>query len=386
MARCAAGCAGVGGIGGGGKGVANNMTHTSNIFSVFDLSNASDGGRLLQRYETWFERYPQCAQKSLRQRLAKERNAKGAWFELLLHELFLQFGCEVTVKDVNNENRSPDFLVDGFGRGCYVEATTVNPKDNPGPDDRNLQDAVRLLNTLESSDFQIDLSVEGKILNPVSKKELSKKFGALLSEHDPVMVREQIALMGGDGAPYAEIKHNGWVLRGTLRLIPPEGKHRTSLDLIADVGGSYTGDASPQVQKRVSNKARKYGDLDAPLIVAANVLDARFDREAEVAVLFGQEQFRYTPDRPEIPDQLIRKPDGVWIKGGYKPRYTRLAGVILFNGLHPRDPRGSVCLYINPFRSSINLPEPLYKLPHAIGEDGRLNWVEGIDIETLLAI
>ncbi len=361
------------------------MTHTSDIFSWLNLSTLPDGGPLLQRYGMWLERYPQCAKESLRQRLTNGKSAVSAWFELLLHELLLQLGCKVHVTDIDNTEKTPDFLVSHGRHKCYVEATTVNPKDNPSVVDRNLEDVISKLNTLDSPKFQVSLSVEGKISRTLSKKELINTFGKLLSEYDPVMLKERIDLLGEYGRPYTEIKDKDWVLRGELRPIPPEGKHRTSPGLIVDVGGSYTGDAAREVQDSVSKKAKKYDQLDAPFIVAVNVLDIRFDREAETATLFGQEQIRYFPNHPEIPDQLVRKPDGVWVKGGYKPRHTRLAGLIMFNGFLPRSPRGSVCLYVNPFDYNTNLPRPLCRLPHAIGEDGSLTWVEGIDIETLLA-
>ena len=365
--------------------MANVMTYTSGIFSGFDLSNMRDRGQLLQTYEMWFERYPQHAKASLRQRLGNGDNALGAWFELVLHELLFQLGCKLDVVDIDNTDKTPDFLTSHQDRSCYVEATIVNPRDNIAFIDDNFENAKDRLNTLHSPYFQIRLTVDGKLTRTLSNKELMEPFRKLLGEHDPAEVREQIALMGEYGAPYTEIKDNGWVLRGVLRPIPPEGKHRTSPGLIVEVGGIYTGDASPEVQKAVSRKAGKYGRLPAPLIVAANVLDIRFDREAEVAALFGQAQIRYFPDRPDIPDQLIRKPDGVWVKGGYKPRYTRLAGVMMFNGFLPWSPRGTACLYVNPFANDTDLPQPLYSLPHAIDEDGRINWVEGIHIETILA-
>ena len=360
------------------------MTHSSDIFSGLNLSNLPDGGPLLQRYGMWFERYPQCAKESLRQRLANGQSALGAWFELLLHEVILQLGCKVDVIDIDNTEKTPDFFVSHDDSICYLEATTVNPEGNPSVVDTPLEDAIYTLNKLDSSEFQVHLSVEGKISRTLSKKELFTTFGRLLKQHDPVAVREQIESLGEYGAPYAEIKGEDWVLRGELHPIPPREKQHTSPSLTVFVGGGYAGDASREVQRGVSRKASKYHPLDAPLIVAVNVLDVRFDREAEMATLFGQEQVRYFPNHPEIPDQLVRKADGVWIMGGYKPRHTRLAGVIMFNGFLPWSPRGSAILYVNPFGSNTDLPQPLYNLPHAKAEEGRLTGVEGIDIETLL--
>lgn len=361
------------------------MNPSSDTFSGLKLSNASDREPLLQRYGMWFERYPQPAKEPLNRRLANSNSAQGAWFELLLHATLIQLGCEVRVIDINNTDKTPDFLVIHGNRSCYVEATTVNPSDNPSAVDRNLEDAIAKLNKLESSDFQIRLIVEGKIPRTLSKTELMEKFGKLLRDHDVDAVRRRIQTFGDESAPYTEIRGRNWSLRGELDPIPDgqraEGGFR---ELLIGPMGFYGGDASRQVQEGVSGKAKKYDHLDAPLVVAVNVLDIRCDGETEMAALFGKEQIRYFPNHPEIPDQLVRKPDGVFVKGGYKPRYTRLAGVTIFRGYLPRSPQGSACLYVNPFGYNTDLPQPLYQLPHAIWEDGRLNRTEGVDVETLL--
>ena len=219
------------------------------------------------------------------------KDAASAWFELLLYELFTQLDCRVDVKDIDNTGKNPDFLVSQDTRGCYVEATTVNPEDNPSRADPNLEDALCKLRTLTSSVFRMRLVVVGRIPRTLGKKELIETFGSLL-KNDPVMVQEQIQARGQVAAPYTEIEGKGWSLRGELVPISPGSKPR---ELIIGPMGGYAGDASPQVQKAVSKKAGKYDALDAPLVVTANVLDVRFDGDAAVAALFGPEQIRYFP-------------------------------------------------------------------------------------------
>ena len=142
--------------------------------------------------------------------------------------------------DIDNTDKTPDFLASHQDRNCYVEATIVNPRDNIAVVDDNFENAKDRLNTLHSPYFQICLTVDGKLTRTLSNKDLMEPFRKLLGEHDPAKVREQIALMGEYGAPYAEIK----AMLGSTRSITtdtPEGKHRTSPGLIVEVGGSYTG-------------------------------------------------------------------------------------------------------------------------------------------------
>ena len=359
------------------------MTKTPDILKKLHLSEVQEGRRLLNVYGSWYERYPQYARASLNQSSWFD----GTWFELLIHELLTQLGFEVEVKDIDSLRRSPDFLARKNDRRCYVEVTTVDPEGNPLRVDPNLKEAIRKLNTLHSSDFQIALTIEGKIDRTLSERELDESFGRLLNENDPVMVQRQVCTMGEWAAPQTEIKGDDWILRGRLRPIPTtEEQSDRPRQLIVGLSGISEGDGSGMVRKAVVKKAGHYGRLDAPLIVAVNVLDSRFDREAEMATLFGEEQIEYFPDHAEVPDRLVRKPDGVWVKGGYQPRYTRLAGVLFFHSFFPWSPGGSVCLYVNPYLDNPDLPQALYRLPHVKREDGHIRRIEGEDTEILLGI
>ena len=144
-------------------------------------------------------------------------------------------------------------------------------------------------------------------------------------------------------------------------------------------------DSSTSVQRAVRKKASRYGRLDAPLVVAANVREPFFDKDDEMEALFGQEQITYFKDYPDPPLKLNRKPDGVWIRGGYRPRYTRLDAVWIFDdiaswNLHD----ASNCFYVNPYAGDMRLPDVLYRLPHARAYEGEIQRCEGENIRRLL--
>lgn len=135
-------------------------------------------------------------------------------------------------------------------------------------------------------------------------------------------------------------------------------------------------------------KANKYGQLDAPLVVAANVIrDIFLDRVAEMEALFGKEQVNFYKDRPDLPPELDRKPDGVWIQGGYKPRYKRLTAVWIFRDIAPWNLCDAAnCLYINPFDNVMKLPDVMYRLSYASARGDEMQWFEGENIGCLLGV
>ena len=121
--------------------------------------------------------------------------------------------------------------------------------------------------------------------------------------------------------------------------------------------------------------------LDAPLVVAANVRDFSFDKDDVMEALFGKEQITYFEERPDFPPKLHYKPDGVWIQGGYQPRNTRLNAVLVFYNVAPWNfCDASNCLYINSFAGDTELPDVLYRFPHAKAHEGKIQRFEGENI------
>ena len=78
------------------------------------------------------KQYPHEARNHLLGRLRGNDSATGgALFELMVHELFIQLGCEVTVLDVDGTKKQPDFRVRHGDCHFYVEATVINPRSQP---------------------------------------------------------------------------------------------------------------------------------------------------------------------------------------------------------------------------------------------------------------
>jgi hypothetical protein len=142
-------------------------------------------------------------------------------------------------------------------------------------------------------------------------------------------------------------------------------------------------DSSTPLRKAILDKARRYGDLEAPFMVVVNA-PAIHDRIDEMDALFGHEQFSFRTDRIDDPPAFSRAPNGVWVSGGHQSRYSRLSGVLLFRGIAPWSLRGAyACLYRNPV-ARWELPVGLERLPQAAGKDGTMTWREGDDISDIL--
>ena len=372
-----------------------NRTDTSprqrseSLFSYLNRSADREATAVRARLDMWFKRFPFEACNDVRARFSKadDRAHKGAAFELFIHELLTQLGCTVEVHpSVPGKESRPDFLAHYEDCRFYVETTYIEPSTSPFARDPLEEDAVAKINSLPSPDFYLLTQVEGKLSSAPSREQVVRPFLELLAAHTPDDVQRAIDVGGPLAAPSRTVTHGSWSLQGWLVPIVPENRGSgRSRPLVIGPGRAEATDSSTPVQNAITKKANKYGHLDSPLVVAANVWDTFFGKSDEIEALFGKEQIVYYDESPELSAKLSREADGVWIQGGYQPRYTRLSAVLIFRGLVPWNLRNvPTCFYVNPFAGSMKPPTVLYRLPHAEVHMNQIRWFGGEDIGRIL--
>ena len=356
------------------------------FFAYLNRSADREATEIRGRLESWFGGFPVKARDDVRGRFREDDDHahRGATFELFIHELLIRLDCTVEVHPkISGKNSRPDFFAHHGGRVFYVEATVIDSKENPLE-----EDVLAKINSLASPHFYIFAKVDGKLLSAPSREQVVQPFVSLLDAHNPDEVQCLIDEGGRMAAPSRKIECGAWSLQGWLVPISPAKRgDRKSRTLIIGPARSEMVDWSTSVQRAVRKKAGKYGALGAPLVVAANVRDPFFDKESAMEALFGKEQITYVEERPDLPTKLGRKPDGVWIQGGYQPRYTRLDAVWMFSNVVPWNLCSmSNCLYVNPFARDMKLPDVLYRLPHARAHEYEIRWSEGENIGQMFGI
>ena len=341
------------------------------------------------RLESWFERFSVEAHDDVRGRFRADDDQahQGAVFELFMHELLSHLGCTVEVHpSVVGTGSRPDFLARHGDCFFYVETKVIEPSASPFARNPLEEDAVARINELSSPHFHIVAQVEGRLSSALSREQIVRPFIDLLVAHDPDEVQRLVDRVGPFAAPSRTIESGSWRLQGWLIPIAPERRGRgRSQPLVIGPARTEMIDCSTSVQHAILKKANKYGQLDSPLVVAVNVRHPFFDKDDEIEALFGKEQVVYYEDRPDLSPKLGRKPDGVWIRGGYQPRYTRLSAVLMFRDLLPWNLHDvPTCLYVNPFAGDMKLPEVLYRLPYARANKDEIHWFGGENIGQIL--
>lgn len=310
------------------------------IYSYYNSSARGPIAALRGVLQQWFDSYPTDAQGDLRARFRSpiDSQHRSAFWELYLHELFRRMGYALEshprVKDSSNH---PDYLVSEGGEPrFYLEAIVAGlPSQEDAGAEARLAEVFDLINKLESPKYFLELEYRGVPNTQPPVRKLRQDLEAWLGSLDPNPIDE--AFKGGDSdvLPRFEWSHDGLTL-----FFRPLPKHSASIDArpigitMAYEGHMLTTDED--IRDAVEKKAKKYGELSLPLVVAVNVVSEHCDDIDINNALFGSETVQVTqkPDGSYTPGPGQRVPNGVWFgKKGARNRYV--SAVLIGSNLDP---------------------------------------------------
>ena len=204
------------------------------------------------------------------------------------------------------------------------------------------------------------------------------KLGCWLESLDPDAVAEEVDAHGYEALP--KLRHEDEQWKVTFTAIPraPE-KRDTPAEAIIGVLGAQVRwlNTWQKLRDSLLAKAKRYGKLDHPLIIAVNAIALHLDRIDAIQALFGQEQYVFQKENPTTEPRMERAPTGFWY-GPRGVRYSRVCGVILGYDLEPwtygaRD----LTFYINPWSDSV-VRGNLTTLPTASASKEKIEWKDGV--------
>lgn len=138
------------------------------------------------------------------------------------------------------------------------------------------------------------------------------------------------------------------------------------------------------IRDTLLEKARRYGELDLPYVIAVNALtEFRIHKEDVMEALFGEKHVlipRYPASQAGVREE--RTPNGLWTSPT-GPRYTRVSCVMISTVDAWDIPRAPICLYHNP-RARYEYSSPSTNLPQAKAENGEMKWFSRTRLGELL--
>lgn len=279
-----------------------------------------------------------------------------------------------------NTKRKVDFLVGSpQGNDFYLEAIHVTGESGEQSKSRARQNTLYdSLNYLNSPDFFINLEVSGAPTSPVPGKKIRNWLERELSELNPKLLDRFLELGLLDLLPQWRFEHEGWRITCYPTPKPSELRGVSGIRTLATL--SYGGiiDSEGPIRDAVVAKAKRYGVLDLPFVVAVNTSDQFISERDVLAALYGSVSGWEEPE-------ILNDSRGVWGSDN-TPKWTRVSAVVVTIKLRPGKMVGvPVCLYHNPRPRRPYLGE-LTRLPQVIPRNNRLRSENGESPESILSL
>lgn len=359
--------------------------------SYFDFLNISaepEAESVRKMLDEWFLKIPLEEREDIYQRFRSRdnRNHFGAFWELYLHELLLKMGFSIPryhPETESHQSTTPDFLVVGKGVEFYLEGTVAWLSNEEEASNKRASRVYDLLNKLSSPDYFLQIDVKGEPKTDPSVRQLRKKLEKWLQ----ILSYEEIKnSYKGEAIPPYKWKHEDWVVIFTP--IPKSGEMMGKPG-IHPIGVTSTGIkiVTPQesIRRSIREKAKKYGEMKKPLIVAVNALENFVDESAIMDALFGDQKvalFRKADGSCE--DKMDREGNGAWFNQ-YGPRNKRISGVLMGIRIYPWNITDKTpILYHHPW-ATVPLNEQIWQLPQKIvNEHGKMEEKSGSNISAFL--
>lgn len=291
--------------------------YTESRFSFLNRSAGERWQRVRAKLEEYFTVYSNSGESDLRERFRSidDRQHVSAWWELYIFTLLSRCGYKVALHPtVSGTNGRPDFLMTGQGRRFYLEATVVFSGVEPDEENESPARAAwifDLTNRAQSANFMVGLSIRKHGTERPAARELVPRLERWLNGLDPDQVSTEIA--AGNEPPAIVLDVRDWTLE--YEAFPIGVEHRGQpgrlLGMHAVEGGEVKVDDA--LRRALQRKAKKYRELDAPLVLAA-MMEPPFsgDEEAESA-LFGPKAVRYYQGYSDNV-RWVRLRNGLWVR------------------------------------------------------------------------
>lgn len=311
-----------------------------------------------------FDNYPDAEQAELAARLRSgdDKAFRSGLFELFLHEYLRRKGFALTPHPQlpGGVAARPDFLVAcPDGSRLYLEAVSASDRDGRNqPGELRIAATLQHLNDATHANFFVEVESAGHPTTQPSGRRLTASVLAWLDGLDADHALGLMEKQEFDRLPTMKWAHEDWEVTITALPCRVDARGRERRLIGVQNFGARMIDGWTPIRDAVMNKARKYGDLDLPLVVAVNVDSHRLDVIDEVQALFGQERYVLDRNSASTEPRMERAGNGAWI-GPAGARSRRCSGAWLFHDVNPYTvSRRRHTLYANPLA---HLP-----IPHAL--------------------
>ncbi len=302
--------------------------HIEEPFKYYDRSATEHAVFIRTTLNGWFGNYPSEHQKELKS--AFEKKFEDCFYELFVHELFYQHGCDITIHpEVPCTTKRPDFLIRKGIVEFYAEAKNIRLSTEEAKAAKRYAQFYDGLNILARHPFLIWITdLNFKTVNQPSVKPLLDFLKIDMEKYNPVDVAEKMNASADYEKPAFLFETDDFKIEGTYfpSNLLPEGDHH----FIASYPPfDFLGDGHEEVTAALKKKIDRYGKPDKPYLICVNIMEvlAAGQLSAE-SVFWGSPKFSFHPRNPASSVRLERETNGVFWDS-QRPRRTHVSAILL---------------------------------------------------------
>lgn len=307
-------------------------------FTFLNRSAGEAWQRVRDLVEDWFRHVPAAARPDLRSRLRSTtgNDFRSAFFELYCIETLLRSDWTIELHPtLGHTSRRPDLRAQRGNESFFLEATTTaTPRHEASAESRVNAVIDDINDRLEIGSFMLGIDVISIGANAPSTRRLCDELRSWLDGLDPDALRE--AARGG-GDETHEWAFDAWslVFKAFPLAADKRGPGGRIVGTIMPAEASFVDDITP-LRRRVTDKAKAYGDLDTGFVVAVGAISS-FSGDGDIAsALYGSSAVQYyvNPAPGAPPPAAIRLNDGL-IAGPNGWRRTEVSALVTTTMLTP---------------------------------------------------
>ncbi|WP_433344208.1 hypothetical protein [Micromonospora sp. CA-111912] len=343
----------------------------------------------------WVGQYPSSERNSLIKSMQAggDQGFESGFWELYLHEAYRRSGYSITVHpEVPGSSKRPDFFMDNGESRFYLEAVKANIAAGTLAEKRRLNEVHAVLEKLPADTFKISFFYSSIGSQPLATTMLRSQLTEWLASLNPRAVSAAYAAnLSRCTLPRYQFEEEGWSLEFAALPLRSEASGKGG-PLVVTFGPRRAGgvDNVTRLTRAVDEKAKRYGKLDAPLVIAVMANTEYPTRDYQIQeTLYGLSA--------AVPRQASKDPsdlhqDGHWLtrKGwrrGHAPQVVTTSNLkpwlvanvqpSLWTTLEPGVNIPLQPLWLAPV--SVDTPEPTISRAQPINELFGLpgNWLSG---------
>lgn len=309
-------------------------------------------------HQEWADRLEDREYADVRAAMRSDNaQARSAFLELYLHECLIRGGFDVTVHpELPHTTRHPDFIAARADTRVYVEAIAPGMSKAEQSKAARMNDLLAALDQVGDDNFFLMTTSITQASNSAPAGSIRDQIRKWLAKLDPDAVdTEDLAAR--------TFEQDGWSVTVEAMPIKPDrrGNVRRSIGIYAHSEAEFIDDGAKLVAA-LKSKASRYGDFDAPFVIAVGTNSFDEDDKDVYNALYGSVSWVLGGLGPGegVTTRGLRNPDGYFgSPGAWKNR--RVSAVLIVDQLPLHDPaRARVALWVHPDAMHPLPSEPMF--------------------------